>query len=524
MLLAIVWGSSIVFAILRKTTSPSAGDSDLAALALAGWPGPLLVMAGAYFLLTRVVPIDAAGIILLAAAALTALLCLRGLRISIEIALPVLIFLGLAFLRIGYAAEVVLPQYFDSAWHYGLIKSIVEMEHGAPLAWPVEGWYHPGYHLILAGLASFSGGGLARLMLIFGQLTLAALPLPLYPLVRASGGSRSAGLLAVTLAASAWSMPSHAVDWGKYPAMLSLLTIEFALGAFLIGRTRAGLGAALVAQILHTRAVILLALAAGARWVARKRGRWLMVAGCIILAVEVFWILRDPASAEVFQPYMVLSSVPVLILAILAFWQSEGAALVTLLVVDGMLAAMLLPVTRDLTLLDRPLVEMALSLPLAFLGGVGAARLPRAATAVIIVLVLLLSFNTRNFVPSECCRLVRHDDLAALDWLDANLPPHAVVGIAGTDLRVSSEEQLLQRAGTDAGVWVGPLTGRRVETLPYSIDTAQTSTRDSLCRDGITHLYVGEQQRSFKFQPGDWLREVYSQPGVRIVEVVCLGW
>jgi hypothetical protein len=523
LLVCIGWGVLLAFTAIRKIVSEKVGEPELTALALAGWPGPLLLISLVFLLLTQILPLRAAGLLAVGLAVLSAVVCIHRLWKSItrEILLPVSLFLVLVFLRLGYAADALLPAYFDSAWHYSLIQSILRLEHGAPLAWPLDGWYHPGYHLISAALVSFTGGSLARLMLIFGQISLAALPLPLYFFVRHSGGSVSAGLLAVTLAAFGWSMPAHAVDWGKYPALLSLLTIEFALGAALLGHGRMRAAGALAAQILHSRAIILVGLAVGSWLFSRIRTQWLMILGVMLLGIELILLIRDPLTGLVLRPYAGLGSIPALLLASLSFRKFRQAAMAALWVAAGMLGMLLLPITPGLTLLDRPLVEMALFMPLAFLGGLGSVGLYKSIPAAGIAFILLYSFSSRNLYPSNCCQLAGRDDLAALNWIASNLPPRAIIGIAGADLQLSFTGLPMQRAGSDAGIWVEPLTSRSVESLNFLTDFEASGTRDWLCARRVAYLYVGGKGGSFKLSPSDRYRTVFALPEAQIFEVIC---
>ena len=133
----------------------------------------------------------------------------------------------LAVLRLAFVRGLLLPQYFDSAAHYRLIRSLVEVAGGvassSSIAIPSVNYYHLGYHVLLAGVVSITGLPLSSLMLIFGQLMLALTPLSVYAFAHRASGSAPAALLAVVLAAIGWYMPAFAANWGKYPALLSLL-------------------------------------------------------------------------------------------------------------------------------------------------------------------------------------------------------------------------------------------------------------------------------------------------------------
>ncbi len=449
--------------------------------------------------------------------------------------------------------SALLPPYFDSPTHYSLIQSILRMEHGAPLAWPAQGYYHLGYHLILSLPAAWSGGDLARLMLLFGSLTLAALPLPVYALILIITRSRPAALTGAALAAFGWSMPAHALDWGKYPGLLSLLALQFTLGAALLGRaglqpaspTPAALAAgeravrsfpprigsggswftltALTGEIIHTRFALLLG-AAGIGWLlARLKPRLLAPLAIAVLALEGFLLLRDPLLRAALEPYVNGVGLLVCVLAVLALatHPREGfAALLGLAVLIGM---MFVPLPLYTALLDRPLVQMTLWLPLALLGGIGAARLPRWHAAFLVPVLLLHALATQSFSPAPCCELAGADDVAALAWMADNLPAEARVGIAVTDVSLSASGTLVDTP-VDGGAWVSPLTGRAAIPLPHDLNFQDPETHAFLCAEGITHLYVGGKDSSFALPTLDFPTSGYTQaltlPYAQVIAVV----
>jgi hypothetical protein len=187
-------------------------------------------------------------------------------------------------------------------------------------------------------------------------------------------------------------------------------------------------------------------------------------------------------------------------MAILALRDFPRLALACLLALALMLAALFIPVSPGLGLLDRPLGEMALFLPLAFLGGLGASRLPRMLAVFLATAIIAYGVTAYSFAPSPCCQLAGPDDAAALDWMKKNLPAQASIGIASTELRLASTEPPLQAAGADAGIWIDPLTGRRTVPLPYFTDFEQPETHELLCTKKVTYLYVGGTDMSFRKQ------------------------
>jgi hypothetical protein len=187
------------------------------------------------------------------------------------------------------------------------------------------------------------------------------------------------------------------------------------------------------------------------------------------------------------------------------------------------LGALYIPVNPALSLLDRPLVQMMLFLPLSFAAGVGAAGLRKEIASLVLAAVVIHGLLAYSFTPSPCCQLAGPDDLVALSWLDENLPPGARVGIAATDLRLTAGGPPLRSTGVDAGIWLEPLTGRRPVALSRFTDFTDEAVHRALCRRGIGYLYAGGRAESF--QSGawtglpDWYEVIFALPAAQIVEL-----
>ena len=522
-LLCVAWGALIVFALLKRFGDGRTGDADLAALALGGWPAPMLLLSCLYLPVYHLISPGvayASAALLMAASAGIALFSLLG-KVRRETGLPVLGFLFLVFVRLGFTAGAILPPYFDSAEHYRIIQSLLNNEG---FTWPTASYYHLGYHAIAALLASLSHAGLARVMLVFGQIVLAALPMPMYFLVRSGTGSRSAALLAASAAAFGWSMPAGAVNWGKYPALLGLVALQFAVGVSVLRKFRLSTGAALAAMLIHTRMIILMGILAAGRLLSRVRRSLLIGVTSLILAVEILVLWRDPRLRAVLEPYMDWATLLVLLLAVLAWQPYPRLVSASILVLAAILGGMLIPLPPTLTLLDRPFVEMALYLPLAFLCGLGASRMPGSVNVALAMVIAIHAWTSFSFSPSACCQLAGPDDAAALGWIGKELPKDARVGIAVADLSLSLTGAPLQNTGADAGIWVRPLTGRNTRTLPYFIDFTRPETHELLCAEKVTHLYIGGNELSFRMRswveyPG-WYEVLFALPKAQVIEVL----
>jgi hypothetical protein len=521
-LVCVSWGTLLTFACLKKIYGTQFTNAEIAALALGGFPLPVLLFSLLLLVLRLLFPADFISAILLGLFAISTGLAIRAVwkHISLGFVIPVFIFLFLVFIRLGFLANSVLPPYFDSAEHYRRIQSLIRMDHIVL----TTSYYHPGYHVIVAALTWITNVNAGQVMLLFGQIILAAIPLPIYYFIRRVTNSNVAGWFGVTLAAFGWFLPAHAVNWGKYPALLSLLLIQFTLGvAFTKNRWLFVLSMA-ASILIHSRSMILLAIF-GVAWILsavslRKQAIFFMLLGATLGGI-ILLIEQNQVVGLVFEPYGIWITLVVGLLAVSVFRSFPRLLAAPLLAILLMLVAMFVPVTSVLTLLDRPLVEMTLFLPLAFLGGLGATRLPKFSVILLATVIIIHAWMAYSFSPSACCQLVSRDDAVALDWMDKHLPANARVAISSADANIAAFGSPLLGTGTDAGIWVAPLTGRAILAVPYSTDFTAQSTHDLLCKQKVTHVYVGGLSRSFQSDFVDakpaWYETIFFLPGARVV-------
>ena len=518
------WGTLLTFAILKKTAGAQCTDAELAALALGGWPLPALVMSALLLVLRLFIPSYLVSVIAFALLLTSTGFAIRALwkRISPDFVIPFFIFLFFVFIRLGFSANAVLPPYFDSAEHYRIIQSLINMDDVFRTS-----YYHIGYHVNVAAFTLLTHANLGQAMLLFGQVILAAIPLPIYFFVHRATNSKTAAWFGVTLAAFGWFMPAHAVNWGKYPALLSLLLIQFAIGAAIIKNRWLFMLSLAAAILIHSRSIILLAIF-GAAWmlsaIPRNKRALIFALTGTLLGMSLLLINRNQFISPIFEPYANWVTLLVILLAVSVFQSFPRLIVFPILAILLMLAGIFIPITSALTLLDRPLVEMTLFLPLAFLGGLGATRLPKFAVTVLAIIIIIHAWTTYNFSPSDCCQLVSRDDAVTLDWMGKQLPANAKIAIASADLSLSAYGAPMSGTGTDAGIWITPLTGRTILALPYSTDFIAQSTHDLLCQQQVTHIYVGGLSRSFQSDFADaepeWYKTIFFLPGARVVQTL----
>jgi hypothetical protein len=272
---------------------------------------------------------------------------------------------------------------------------------------------------------------------------------------------------------------------------------------------------------------------------------------CLLaLAGEIIYIQSRGILGPLFDAYGskgMLISASVLLLSVFACKEYPGLVFFCIVSITLLLASLFVPLGSlvpgyaNTTLLDRPYVQMLLYLPLTLLAGFGLAGLEQvlkgevitpgkyrlAAGKVIgglfILLVIIRALFQYDLYPSDCCVIMSRDDLAAIQWLDGNLPADARILTASTNLNVLPTGRYQGSAGGDAGTWITPLTGRPVVFLPFNTDFSQQQTIGSLCQQKVDYVYVGKTGWYFNdagvsAQPENY-KLILDLPKARVYEV-----
>lgn len=564
MLLGAVLGTGL----LRRHGLQQFGFDEIVSLASGIWMPVALLVAALTLILSAVLPAPRDLQAALALPAVAALLWVWLPPVSGSSArhpswpaaiLLLLVSASLLVVRLGFVRGLVLPLYFDSAAHFGLIQQLLRNAGSAdwsiPLTVPVPGYYHLGYHVLLAGLVRLTGLEIASSMLVSGQVLLAGLSIPLYHLALRSTGSRMAGFLAVTFGTLGWYMPAHAANWGKYPALFGLPAV---LGTIILAceasRSRTPstarwvwlVGAvvcALTAVLFQTRLGIVVIIVSAAwvlsgSWNALAPRRRIYSAGVLLLGASTIigLINRNPIQRLLLEPFAGSGILATALVGFLLPWAYRHYPRITfalVLIVTLLLAGLVVPGPAG-GLLDRPLVQMLLPLPLSLLGAAGApgfgqfvARSSRlrgnAAGMLLSAAVVANALFMQGFGPSVCCGLVSTNDLVALDWLRREVPAASRVAVAVAPMQVNPGSTASLQAGTDAGIWIPSLTGLSIVPLSSTTDFASVATHGTLCQQGIDVVYAGGGLGSFDVAPliaePLWYPPVLKLPGVSVFSV-----
>ncbi len=552
MVLMIICSQLLISSALRMIFRDRLAPEDYFALSAAGWMLPLSLASVLWLAFGPFLPVQAGALLFIVLTAILALMLFFRVRketvpASKAILWTLFLLFGASiFLRLAFVSKVILPLYFDSAQHYFITNALIRSlaAHQSPLlSLPAGMYYHTGFHFMTAWMASILQADILDVILILGQVIVAALPLSMFSIIKQETQSSVAAVFTVLLAAFGWYMPAYAVNWGKYPALTSLPLITFVMSlAYLLLRYRdglsrrqsMGLSAILVLGIIitvlfHSRALVVLVILALAWVIATGWQRLTLLlrgiaffAALISIGLIIMFVRTKDVFGLLFDPYWEKGAVVttvVLFLAIFAQWRYPRLAFASILVILLLFGGLLVPVNvpgyGNLTLLDRPFVEMILYLPLSLLGGAGLAGLEKslrdlttlwqakrflpvqALSSLFTVLLLANAFAHYNIYPADCCSIVGRDDLVAIDWMDKNLPPDARIAISSTELHVLDTSAPQGAAGGDAGTWIKPLTDRMTIALPYQSDFSQQAIFDTLCQWGTGYLFVGEAGASF---------------------------
>ena len=567
----VIWGQILITTLFRKIFKEQFTNFEYISLGLAGWIFPVTLLSALLF--AGMFLFGEITLIFISALAVIALMyfllivkldkamLLTGLVFIVTFA--VFLILQLAFLK-----NMLLPSYFDSAEHYRIIKYFAEYYASSGSGIPLINYYHVGFHLLTATVSRIFHLGIVDTMLVFGQVILTILPFSLFFIVKQETGSNMAAAFICLLAGVGWHMPSHAMDWGKYPALFSLIGIHFVLNiGYLIYRNyrpkaeRFALylllaGSVLVSVLLHTRSLIIFAFMGVSLLLTiwRKHQpllfqRVFFALAILLLTVEISAVENNAVLALLFGAYTGQDKFAmglVIFLFLFSAWNFPNLTFFLLLLLSLIIAGLFVPVTGvlgygALTLLDRPYAQMLLYLPLSIFGGTGLAGLNHylqrfsSYSKVLTGLAAFLLFGfivlnakvNHNFYPSDCCQIANHDDLSAIHWIDKTLPSDASVLIASSNLFVTSLESPDALAGVDGGIWITPLTSRSTIPARGNLSFDQPETHADICKMNAGYVYIGGMPQSFTATQldgrTDWYQVVFTLPKAKVYQVIGCG-
>ena len=583
-LLIVLLGQMLIYLALKKIFAGQLTSDEYYSIAIGGWLIPALLVSLLWFLWGMIMARPPGALIvftLIAALVFALILFFRSgketLPGSKAILLVLFAFFGISlFLRLAFVSEAILPLYSDSAQHYMIIKELLgnpePSNSTVSFEWPTSTYYHLGFHLLAAFITSITNTEITKTMLVLGQMMVAVTPLSIFFILKHESRSNNAGIFVVLLAALGWYMPAYAVNWGKYPVFASLVLIQFVLSlAYLAVQSRQLLSkrkiwalyamlasGILISGLVHSRSLIVISIAVLAWFMANwwrklpKLPRALVFSVLIIgLVLEIIFVQTQDMLHLLLDPYGakgLLVTALILFLSIFAQKSYPQLTFATILAIFLLICAIFIPMLPfipgyfNLTLLDRPFVEMILYLPLSLLGGLGLAGLQqylqnaqersgnfrfswsRFAGVLCIGVLLINALSQYELYPSDCCAIAGADDVLAIDWIDKNLPPDARILVSSVDLIVLASGTAQGYLSGDAGAWITPLTDRVSVPRPYVSDFNQREVLDDLCKMQVNYIYVGEIGQTFDASQltahPDWYKPLLSMPRAGVYQII----
>ena len=438
--------------------------------------------------------------------------------------LAALLLVGL-FLRLVAVGDQAFPAWVDASRH-GLITALL-VETGrfpsgyAPLLAVDGAPYHYGFHTLAAGVALLSQAPLPALLLYFGQLLNALVPLTVYSGAWLLTRRRPPALAAAFLVALPFYFPAYYATWGRFTQLTGMLLLPVLLGltwlllrgAHVRRRGSAGdwLAVALGAAglfLIHARVFLFFLPFAPLLWLAGRgrAGRRLLAAaaaGGLLILPRIVALLAErgnlalSASGETYnafptgyvtvgwERYYWLAAGIVLLAALSAAARRRRWSTAPLLIAAwAALLALLLSGRRvglpELWVINLGSLYIALFVPQAWLLGMGIDRLLRPAARVhwllrlggaallgsVGALLLLYGGRQQAAILNQATLLARPADRAGLDFVATALPEDALVASHGW-LWLGAAW-----AGSDGGAWLLPVTGRSTTMPPvdYTYD------------------------------------------------------
>jgi len=453
-----------------------------------------------------------------------------------------LVILALFFLlltRLAFLKHILLPPYSDSPIHYQIVSNFLHPAEDSTskisLQTIFSNYYHFGFHSLVAWLVSITAFGPDKMIALIGQLSLLIAPVSImflfFSLTNSSLGTLFAGLLA----AVGWLMPSYAVNWGKYPALLSIaiLPVVALLPLLLLNnkfkKTRIlvfGLILLIGITFIHTRIVICLFFAYIGFYIVNKleineEFGFFQSVRYTLLFVLFLW----PLSRLLIDFY---KNIPVLVALLVlipfAFQSYPTVSIGIMIFLSGLSMAALLPNLFDVggyTLLDRQFLTIILHVPLSLIGGLGFVGIIRQfrknvvlKNVVVLTLVTCVFANVTPgvFYPDRCCIYFNENDKLAFQWILENSSTHTLYYIS----TIKNDSQAF---GSDAGIWIFPLIQVATNKLPFNIYWSSVNVFNTICpsRANDAYIYVGGKE--FSFDDAQLSRVEWASPVFRTGEV-----
>lgn len=446
--------------------------------------------------------------------------------------------------RLSFLKHILLPSYSDSPIHYKIVNGFLHPDAGSLSKLSLEtifsNYYHFGFHSLAAWLSSVTEIAPEKSIALLGQLFLVIGPLSVLFLTYFLSKNKYGALLAGLFAAIGWSMPAFAVNWGKFPALMSVALLPGVAALFLLLLDKELFiardiywGLILIAGIafIHTRIVVCLLIFFISLYIVHKlRIKHGFSINQSIRFTLLFLLFLWPLSRNIINFYHNLPVlIAILVLTPFAFQTYPSSSTGVLIFLSGLSLAALIPNLLNIggqTLLDRQFMALILYIPLSIIGGLGFGGLIKKLksniilnNAVIFALVtcVFINLTPRSFYPDRCCNYFKENDKLAFEWIEENSSSHTLYYIS----TINNDGRVYE---SDAGMWIFPLTGIPTNKMSFKTDWYSEDIHNKLCPEAgrAVYIYVGGKNNSFnssQLSRLKWVAPVFQSGEVAIYKI-----
>jgi len=456
-----------------------------------------------------------------------------GLKVDrILLALGVLLLFG----QFYSSNQLIFPSFTDSITHYRYIKHFLDWRDEGLSTWEFISqlrFYHYGFHLIATEIQNLTGYAITDIMLTIGTWLIVLAPFTLALPLEQLGVTTENRRWAILLIGLVFVFPGFALNWGKYPAILSVVLLPMPLSLILriykqpykeknwVRRLTSLVLFGLIG-LSHWRSLVVLVtmtLVVMTFHKFLKKNIPIVVSGVLVLGA-LYFLVKDQGRFNVSGGQLVFWFLVLFVALIVLFVQFKRKK------------TTLLPLTIALYLASRLLVEIPLGKLLPKIGapvdmpyfrivlfiiaglfmGVLISELKTLLLdrqeflltkkhflkdIVVLVFVSLLIFAVpihRKWTPANAYSLVGVQQKEVLDWaLNTYKGQNRKLLLAGTPLLDYVEY-------TDAGGWLAEMGEFDVVFAIDSVDLNRSGVHDRLCRENVSLVYA-DYSRATVFSP-----------------------
>jgi hypothetical protein len=451
-----------------------------------------------------------------------------------------LILISLLALHLPLLNNIILPAYSDSPIHYQIIVQILnpseEINTRLSIGNIFVNYYHFGFHSLTAWLSSITGIDPAKAISLIGQISLVLASISIatftFILTKNKLGAISAGLLSVF----GWSMPAFAVNWGKFPALLSIALVPIVLGyaiSILEVKNKKTLllffFLLIGIVVIHTRAIVVIVLALGSLYFSRLLKYKEKLDFLFSIKVSILFIILLLPLKEYILTYYERYPVVILLVILLpfAFFNYSKETTWIFFFISSLWATQFISnlFFASFEFLDIQYISMMLFIPFSILGGLGIAGIIKQTPLflhplIFIVFAFTVTYNSPWLLathPDPCCEYYTQDDNNAFEWINENAPKDSLFIIA-----TFSDGK--QQFGSDAGIWITPLTKLNTNKMRYNLNWNDYKIFPQGCNPNLSEVYIYTGGIDYSFSNKEllsinWFELVYSSNSTSIYKI-----